>query len=155
MRMRNVLFGPRDRERAMSLLEIMVVVVIMGIIAGIVTKVVVDKVARANVMEAKMELASLRDAVNMFYVDQSFYPQTLQDLVSRPADDRVKDWPPNGYMPSIPLDPWKNQYVYVMPGLSHPFEIICLGADGVEGGEGADADIESWNLSPSEGGPGG
>ena len=153
MRMRNVLSGSTRRERAMSLLEIMVVVVIMGIIAGIVMKMVTDRVTRANVMKAKVELASLRDSVSMFFVDHSFYPESLGDLVSQPADERIKDWPPNGYMPSIPLDPWGNEYIYVMPGLSRTFEIICLGANGVEGGEGADADIESWNLSPSVGGP--
>ena len=152
MRMRNILSDSARRERAMSLLEIMVVVVIMGIIAGIVMKMVADRVTRANVMKAKVELASLRDSVNMFFVDHSFYPESLGDLVSQPADERIKDWPPNGYMPSIPLDPWGNEYIYVMPGLSRSFEIICLGADGVEGGEGADADIESWNLSPSVGG---
>jgi len=152
MRVRKARCGSARRERAMSLLEIMVVVVIMGIIAGVVMKMVTDRVTRANIMKAKVELASLRDAVNMFFVDHSFYPESLGDLVSQPADERIKDWPPNGYMPSIPLDPWGNEYIYVMPGLSRPFEIICMGADGVEGGEGADADIESWNLSPSVGG---
>ena len=151
MRMRTAPFDPRARERAMSLLEIMVVVVIMGIIAGIVAKIVTDKVVRANVMKAKVELATLRDEVNMFHIDQAFYPETLQDLVTQPADARVKNWPPNGYMPYIPLDPWNNEYVYVTPGVSYPFEIICLGADGVEGGEGADADINSWELSPAAG----
>jgi len=153
MQMRKGFIGQARPDRAMSLLEIMVVVVIMGIIAGIVMKMVTDRVTRANVTKAKVELASLRDAVNMFFVDHSFYPESLRDLVSQPADERIKDWPPNGYMPSIPLDPWGNEYIYVMPGLSRSFEIICLGADGVEGGEGADADIESWNLSPSVGGP--
>lgn len=137
----------------MSLLEIMVVVVILGIIAGIVTKVVVDKVDRARVMKARVEVAELRDTVRMFYIDQSFYPAELKDLVAKPADARIKNWPADGYMPSIPLDPWGNEYNYVMPGVSQAFEIQCFGADGIEGGEAFDADINSWELSKSAGGP--
>jgi len=136
----------------MTLLEIMVVVVIMGIIAGIVTKVVVDKAERARVVKARTEIAEMRDALGLFFIDNAFYPSSLQGLVTKPGDREVKNWPPGGYMPTIPKDPWGNEYLYVSPGVNHPFEITCLGADGVEGGEGFDADIHSWDLSGSAGG---
>jgi len=145
-RLRRPFRGP---AAAMSLLEIMVVVLIMGIIAGVVTKVVVDKVERARVMKAKVEISSLRDAVQLFFVDQAFYPDALRDLVTQPNDPRIKNWPPSGYMPSIPLDPWGNRYMYIMPGVSQAFEIASFGADGMEGGDGFDADIKSWALSES------
>jgi len=134
---------------ALSLLEIMVVILIMGMIAGIVTKVVVDKVERARAATAKVQIAEIRDALGLFFMDNAFYPTELHGLVTKSAAGDVRNWPANGYMPSIPLDPWGRQYVYISPGVSRDFEIICLGRDGIEGGEGFDADIKSWELSES------
>ena len=136
---------------ALSLLEIMVVVLIMGMIAGIVTKIVVDKVEQARIATAKVTIAELRDALGLFCIDNAFYPETLRGLVTKPGTGNIRNWPPNGYMPSIPLDPWGREYIYISPGVEHDFEIICLGRDGVEGGEGFDADINSWALSESAG----
>lgn len=142
----------RNRNAAgLTLLEIMVVVVIMGMIAGIVAKVVTDRIESARVETAKTQIAEFAGALELFYLDNSFYPATdqgLEALVTKPTSGRepVK-WPERGYMTAIPADPWGHEYVYVSPGSNAPFEIISLGRDGVEGGEGFDADIASWELA--------
>jgi len=135
----------------LSLVEIMVVILIMGMIAGIVTKVVIDKAERARVSTAKVQIAEIRDAIELFYIDNAFYPSDLNGLVEKPATGDIRMWPENGYMHTVPLDPWGREYAYIAPGVDHAYEIICFGRDGVEGGEGFDADINSWNLTASAG----
>ncbi|MFR1532759.1 MAG: type II secretion system major pseudopilin GspG [Bilophila wadsworthia] len=80
-----------------------------------------------------------------FYLDNGFYPSTeqgLEALVTRPAIGKTpKNYPANGYITKIPKDPWGNDYVYTAPGQKVPFEIMSLGSDGAEGGEGEAADI--------------
>ena len=80
-----------------------------------------------------------------FYLDNGFYPSTeqgLEALVTRPAIGKTpKNYPANGYITKIPKDPWDNDYVYTAPGQKVPFEIMSLGSDGAEGGEGEAADI--------------
>jgi general secretion pathway protein G len=142
------------REAGLTLLEIMVVVVIMGMIAGIVAKVVVDRIEMARVETAKTQIAEIAGALDLFYLDNSFYPateQTLQALVIKPTAGRIPEkW--HQYMPSVPLDPWGHEYIYISPGSHSPnYDIICLGRDGVEGGEGFDADIGSWELGGRKG----
>ncbi len=150
--MRRFRILPRPHLAAMTLLEIMVVVVIMGMLATIVTKVVVDKVQQARVTTAKIQIAEIRGAVNDFYLAHSFYPEELGELVTRPESVDASKWPPNGYLESLPpKDPWGKDYVYIAPAPDRPFEIISYGRDGADGGEGFDADIYSWNLAGTEG----
>jgi len=138
-----------------TLLEIMVVVLIMGMIAAVVAKVVVDRLEVAKVELAKTQIRELCGAIDLFYIDNGFYPTTeqgLKALVVKPeTDPPVKKWPENGYLssPSVPKDPWGRDFVYVCPGAKRKYEILCLGRDGLEGGQGFDADIQSWNLSPT------
>jgi len=147
-------FAGRRPDRGLTLLEIMVVLLIMGLIASVVTKVVVDRIEMARVQTAKTQIAEFKGALDLFYLENSFYPSTeqgLQALVTKPTTGRVPEkWPEHGYMPSIPLDPWGHEYIYISPGSHADYEIICLGRDGVEGGEGFDADIRSWELGGAE-----
>jgi general secretion pathway protein G len=141
--------GFRSR-RGLTLLEVMVVVLILGMVAGIVSKVVVDRVEQARVETAKIQMREFRDALEFFYQDHHFYPSTqqgLEALVERPDDERIDDWPEHGYLRAIPDDPWGNPYRYVSPGAHEEYDIICLGRDGEPGGEGFDADIKSWELA--------
>ena len=85
----------------------------------------------------------------MFKLDNGFYPTTeqgLQALVEKPRDGRVTDnW--KQCLSRVPKDPWGNDYVYINPGPEgFDYGIISFGADWEEGGEGSNADIESWNL---------
>ena len=146
--------GARPSLGAFTLVEVMVVVMILGMLAAIVTKVVVDKIDMARVQKARVEISEFKGALDLFYIEHSFYPTTAQGLkalATRPADERIRSWPEHGYLPAVPLDPWGNTYDYIYsPGLEHPYEIICYGRDRLEGGEGFDADIKSWELAAVE-----
>ena len=131
----------------MTLLEIMVVVLIMGMLATIVAKKVVDRYQQAKMETARTEIGVVREAVELFYLDNDFYPSSVEDLVKKPTTGReVKKWPENGYLDRVPVDPWRNEYIYIAPATDGPFEIISLGRDGAEGGEGYDRDIRSSDL---------
>jgi len=137
-------------KRGFTLVEIMVVVLIIGLIAGIVVKTVSGHRERALRTTAKAQIREIMDALELFYNYNLFYPsteQTLQALAARPTTGRnAPDW--QECMPSIPTDPWGNEYVYFCPGTGgRPFEVICYGADGAPGGDGVNADLVSWDLS--------
>lgn len=140
----------RRRESGLTLIEIMVVVVILGMIAGIVSKVVVDRIEAAKVETAKTQISEFMGALDLFYLDNGFYPsseQGLASLVTKPASGRVPEkYPERGYLRSLPVDPWNRDYVYISPGQHGDYDIICLGRDGNEGGSGFDGDINSWEL---------
>jgi general secretion pathway protein G len=136
----------------MTLLEVMVVVIILGMLATIVGKVVLDRMEDARVNAAKAQIAQFMGALDLFYLDNGFYPTTeqgLKALVEKPtAGPSADKWGQRKYLDSesIPLDPWGHEYFYQCPGTHGRFDIICYGRDGVEGGEGYDADIHSWEL---------
>mgnify|MGYP001203991915 CR=1 FL=1 len=142
--------GARRGEAGLTLIEIMVVVVILGMIAGIVSKVVVDRIEAAKVETAKAQIAEFMGALDLFYLDNGFYPsseQGLQALVSKPTTGRAPEkYPERGYLRSLPLDPWNREYIYVCPGQHGDFDVVCLGRDGAEGGSGFDGDVNSWEL---------
>ena len=145
--------GSSQRNAAgMTLIEIMVVVAIMGMIAAVVTKIVMDRLQQAKVEIAKAQIAEYVGALQLFYLDNDFYPSTsqgLKALVEKPTEGEVpKRYPPNGYLDGASLlDPWKNEYQYFSPGAVKEFDIISLGRDGKESGENFDADIKSWELN--------
>ena len=142
----------RRAADGMTLLEIMVVVIILGMLATIVGKVVLDRLEDAKVNTARAQIAQFMGALDLFYLDNGFYPTTdqgLKALVEKPTTGPSADkWGNRKYLDSesIPLDPWGHEYFYQCPGTHERFDIICYGRDGVEGGEGYDADINSWEL---------
>ena len=108
------------------------------------------QVDRARVTTAKSDIASLSQALDMYKLDNHFYPTTdqgLEALVSRPqSSPEPRNWNPEGYIKGnkLPLDPWDGEYVYMSPGEDNrPYELISLGADARLGGEGYAADISS------------
>lgn len=133
----------RNRQRGFTLIEIMVVVVIIGILAALIAPNIIGRDDQARVAAVKSDLQSISQALDMFKMDNFRYPATepgLGALVTQPAEAR--NWPQGGYLKSQPIDPWGNAYVYVSPGVAGPFDLKSLGADGQEGGEGYDADID-------------
>jgi general secretion pathway protein G len=139
----------RSRKSAFTLLEILIVVVIIGILAGIVLPRFIGQtdIARANA--ARAEIRSLMTALGTFRVYYSRYPSNsegLLALIERPAD--ADTWPEGGFLDQMvaPADPWGNPYVYSNPGAHGPFDVVSYGADGRQGGEGPDADVVSWDL---------
>ena len=128
--------------RGFSLLEVMVVLVIIGLIAGLVTVGVTSRLSKAKRKTAEIEVRTLMEEVNLYFVEHGRYPTTEEGLEAALAEAAGD---PDAAV-TVPRDPWGNLYDYTSPGLNAPFEIVSFGADGKEGGAGADADIESWNL---------
>jgi len=132
-------------EAGFTLIEIMVVVFILGLLVTLVAPRIIGRTDEARVTKAKADIKAIEEAANMFKLDNGFYPSTaegIQALVQAPP--RARKFNPDGYLPNIPHDPWGNEYVYMSDGRS--VVVMSLGADGVEGGEGYNADIDSRNL---------
>jgi len=137
-------------SRGFTLIEIMVVVVILGILAGIVVPRLLDRPEEARRTKAAVQIKSLEEALGLFKLDNGFYPSTdqgLQALVSKPDSGRIPNkYREGGYLRKVPKDPWENAYLYISPGSNGDFDLISYGPDGESGGEGDDADIENWNI---------
>lgn len=135
----------RARERGMTLIEILVVLVLIGIVLGIVGGNFIGKGEKAKADAAKIEIGQIAQTLDLYKLEVGRYPSSqegLQALISAPAG--VANWNgPYWKKSAVPKDPWGNEYKYASPGSKGPYEIISLGADGKEGGEGPDKDISS------------
>jgi general secretion pathway protein G len=125
------------------LVEIMIVIVIMGLLAGVVTVNVRGYLNRAKQNTARMEISTITKALETFQSKANRYPTNDEGLaVLYKASEEF----PEPLLDGKAVDPWKHPYQYNCPGVSKPFDVICLGADGREGGTGVDADIRSDDL---------
>ncbi|MZR61739.1 type II secretion system major pseudopilin GspG [Alcanivorax sp. DP30] len=127
-----------------TLLEIMVVVAIIGLLAAVIVPNVIGQGEGAKVDLTKANMGKIVQQLDLYKFNNGSYPTTeegLNGLVERPAS--ASKWPDGGYLSKVPEDAWNNDYVYLSPGVDGPFDLLSLGADGVEGGEGNDADI-NW-----------
>ncbi|CAB5151177.1 General secretion pathway protein G [Olavius algarvensis associated proteobacterium Delta 3] len=142
----------RQDNRGFTLIEIMVVIVILGILAGLIVPRIMGRPEEAKRTKARMQIESLETAVKLFKLDNGFYPTTeqgLEALVEQPESGRIpKSWRKGGYLEkgSVPKDPWGNEFVYISPGVNDDYDIISYGSDGSAGGEENDKDITSWEL---------
>lgn len=141
---------PRASQRGFTLIEIMVVVVILGILAAVVVPRIMDRPDDARIAKAKQDIRVLESALNLYKLDNFYYPSTqqgLEALVAKPSGEpQPKNYKQGGYIKSLPKDPWGNPYQYLSPGVKSDVDIFTLGADNQPGGEGAAADIGNWNL---------
>ena len=108
------------------------------------------QVDKAGVAKAKQDIQAIQTALTMFKLDNFIYPTTemgLKALVKKPDSPMIKTWRDGGYLPNLPKDPWKNDYMYVNPGThGTDYDVYSLGADGQPGGEKVNADVGNWNL---------
>ena len=140
----------RRRNTGFTLIEIMVVVVILGILAAVIVPRVLDRPDTARLVKAKQDLRPLESALNLYRLDNYAYPSTdqgLEALIEKPVGTpEPRNWQPGGYIDRLPIDPWQRPYLYLSPGQNGDFDVYTLGADGVPGGEGVNADLGNWNL---------
>ncbi len=144
--------NPLRRQCGFTLIELMVVIVILGILAGFIVPRIMGRPEEARRLKAKMQIQAIETALKLYKLDNGFYPTTeqgLQALVEPPTVGQLpKNWRQGGYLEKgkVPKDPWGNDYVYVCPGLHGEFDLSSYGADGQPGGEGNDADINNWEM---------
>ena len=140
-------------QKGFTLIEIMVVVIILAMLAGLVLPRIIGQEEKARVETAKIQIRSLESALDGYKLDNGFYPATdqgLEALIKKPEAGRIPaKWREGGYLKParVPKDPWDHAYQYFSPGNEgREYEIISYGADGEPGGEGKSADIESWKI---------
>jgi general secretion pathway protein G len=140
-------------QNGFTLIEIMVVVIILGLLAGLVLPKILGREEEARVSSAKLQIKSLENALDGYKLDNGFYPTTdqgLDALIKKPEAGRIPNkWRDGGYLKParIPKDPWGFDFHYYSPGNENrEYEIISYGPDGEPGGEGKGADIESWKI---------
>jgi general secretion pathway protein G len=140
----------RNGSKGFTLIELMVVLVILGLLAGLVGTKVIRYIAKAKVTTTKAQIAMLHDGVRQFYIDTNVYPESLDNLVQEPPD--VTGWNPEGYLDKtsvVPKDSWGNEYYYYYPGERSTFDIYSLGADGKDGGD-TEEDKDIYNSGAGE-----
>jgi len=143
----------RKTPQAFTLIELILVITILALLATVVAVNIMPRSAEAKRGTARLQISNFKNGLQWFRFDNGFYPSTeqgLNALVEKPAIGRIPaKWPEEGYLdsPKVPKDPWGNDYLYISPGPTDaPFDIVCFGADGVEGGEGENADITCWQV---------
>lgn len=136
--------------RGFTLIEIMVVVVILGILAAIIVPKLADQPDKARVAKAQQDIRALESALQLYKLDNYYYPSTqqgLQALVTKPSGDpQARNYKQGGYIPRLPKDPWGTEYQFLSPGVKGEYDVFSYGADGKPGGDGVDTDIGNWNL---------
>ncbi len=136
----------REKDSGVTLIEMMVVLVIIGIVAALVVPNVIGRPDEARVAVANADLRTVAASLEMYRLDNRVYPTTAQGLaalVEKPSISPVPtNWTSGGYLPNMPQDPWGNPYIYASPAESGPYLLVSLGADGAPGGNGVNADIQ-------------
>ncbi len=150
--MKSATLSTKVYDRGFTLIELMVVILILGLLAGIIAPRLIGRTDEAKQTKAKVQIENLSTALKLYKLDNGYYPSTeqgLQALVQPPETGNVpKNWRQGGYLEKgkIPKDPWGNDFIYLCPGAHGDFDIISYGADGVPGGDGKDKDINSWEI---------
>ena len=130
------------RNRGFTLVELLLVLVILALIGGLVLPGIIGKAEGAKVKAAASQVSRLAMAVESYYLDTGTTPESLLQLVEDPGGQGGWNGP---YVKVSSLkDPWGREYEYVFPGEHGEFDIFSLGADGQPGGDGKNADINSW-----------
>jgi general secretion pathway protein G len=136
----------RSRQRGFTLLELMVVMVILVMLAGVVAMLVTQREEQAKHAKAIADVDVLGNAIDLYHTDNGAYPVTLDALRTKPTDEDLPNWNGPYIKKPVPADPWNRPYIYVVPGVHNPdsYDLSSLGRDGNPGGTGVDADVTNW-----------
>ncbi|WP_407279408.1 type II secretion system major pseudopilin GspG [Aromatoleum evansii] len=135
----------RGISRGFTLLELLVVLVVLGLLAGLVAPKYFSQLGKSEVKAARAQVEGLVKALDLYRLDTGHYPSTEQGLtalVTRPGNETK--WGGPYLQKAVPADPWGRNYAYVAPGEHGEYDLYSLGKDGQPGGDGENADITSW-----------
>ncbi|CAD5110610.1 type II secretion system major pseudopilin GspG [Zestomonas carbonaria] len=133
------------KPRGFTLLELLVVLVVLGLLAGIVGPKYFNQLGRSEIKVARAQIEGLAKALDIYRLEVGHYPSTEQGLgalVVAPSDE--PRWMGPYLQKDVPQDPWGRAYVYRSPGESGEYDLLSLGKDGQPGGEGENAEISVW-----------
>ncbi|WP_148715299.1 type II secretion system major pseudopilin GspG [Chitinolyticbacter meiyuanensis] len=140
----------RAAQRGFTLIEILVVITILAILGALVVPKIMDRPNEARVVAAQQDIRTLIQGLKLYKLDNGRYPSTeqgLRALIEKPTSGPIpNNWKTGGYLEKLPKDPWGGDYLYLNPGLKGEIDVMSYGGDGVQGGEGFDADVGSWQL---------
>jgi general secretion pathway protein G len=132
--------------RGFTLIELLVVIAIIGVLAALIVPNVINRADDAKLTAARADVNMLMQQLKIYRLDNQRYPsgeQGLEALVRKPTSGPIPpNWKP--YLDKLPPDPWGRPYQFANPGIQGEIDVFSLGGDGQPGGEGADADIGSW-----------
>ncbi|HBM83402.1 MAG TPA: type II secretion system protein GspG [Halieaceae bacterium] len=138
----------RRAHSGFSLVEILVVLVIMGLLISVVAPTVLNRADEARIQKVHADFKAIETALKIYRLDNYVYPTTEQGLdalvEASNLDPQPRNFKDGGYLPEVPLDPWGRPYLFLSPGENGEVDIYSLGADGLSGGEGQNADIGNW-----------
>lgn len=131
-----------------TLMELLLVLVIIGLLAALVGPTLYQRIKPAKESASRAQIENFATALDSFYIDVGRYPSTQEGLKAlRDKPEAAAKWNGPYLKKDIPLDPWGSAYVYRSPGRNGGYEISSYAADGREGGEGENADINSWEAA--------
>lgn len=132
----------QPRQTGFSLIELLVVLVILGLLAGLVLPNVLGRLSGAKFKTAQSQVVVLQNGIDAFALDVGRLPDSLDELVEPPSD--ADFWQGPYVKRSAISDPWDNEWVYRRPGEYGPYDLMSYGEDGVPGGQGTNSDITTW-----------
>ncbi len=132
-------------RRGFTLIEVLVVLIILGLIAAIIVPRITGRVDEAKIETTKIQMRAIKDALEQYKLDNGTYPTTEQGLKALVEKPTIPPEPPRWrkYLDKLPKDGWDRDFIYISPGVNHPYELRSKGPDGEEGTED---DIDVWNL---------
>lgn len=132
-------------RKGFTLIELLVVILILGLLAAIVVPRITGRVEEAKIETTKIQMKAIKDALEQYKIDNGFYPTTeqgLKALVEKPTTPPIPTrW--RQYLDKVPKDAWDRDFIYLVPGVEHPYELKSVGPDGKDG---TDDDIDVWKL---------
>lgn len=134
----------RQNERGFSLIELLIVMVILGLLASLVGPKMFGKLGMAKQKTAKTQIDMLLTALDGYRLDIGTYPSGSDGLEALVRDPGLDNWNGPYLQKGVPLDPWGNAYHYEFPGQHGEVDIYSYGLDDQPGGEGENADVNSW-----------